>query len=65
MEMPSGSFEPRVQAVVEYLSGRMSLSQQNIAEGMAALCHIEVAGGTIPAIQAAVGEALANPVREA
>jgi len=63
--MPSGSFGPRVQAVVGYLSGRMSLSQRDIAEGMAALYHVELAVGTIPAVQAAVSEALANPVTAA
>ena len=60
--MPSGSFGPQVQAVVGYLSGRMSLSQRDIAEGMAALYHVELAVGSIPAVQAAVSEALANPV---
>ena len=64
-EMPSGSFGPRVQAVVGYLSGRMSLSQRDIAEGMAALYHVEMAVGSIPAVQAAVSEALAKPVEAA
>jgi transposase len=64
-EMPSGSFGPRVQAVVGYLSGRMSLSQRDIAEGMAALYHVEMAVGSIPAMQAAVSEALAKPVEAA
>jgi hypothetical protein len=64
-EMPSGSFGPRVQAVVGYLSGRMSLSQRDIAEGMAALYHVEMAVGSIPAVQAAVSEALAKPVAAA
>jgi len=64
-EMPSGSFGPRVQAVVGYLSGRMSLSQRDIAEGMAALYHVEMAVRTIPALQAAVSEALAQPVEAA
>ena len=64
-EMPSGSFGPRVQAVVGYLSGRMSLSQRDIAEGMAALYHVEIAVGSIPAVQAAVSEALAKPAEAA
>ena len=64
-EMPSGSFGPRVQAVVGYLSGRMSLSQRDIAEGMAALYHVEIAVGSIPAVQVAISEALAKPVEAA
>ncbi len=64
-EMPGGSFGPRTQAVVGYLSGRMSLSQRDIAEGMAALYHVEMAVGTISAIQAGVSAALAKPVEAA
>ena len=64
-EIPSGSFGPRVQAVIGYLSGRMSLSQRDIAEGMAALYRVEMALGSIPVVQAAVSEALAKPVEAA
>lgn len=64
-EMPSGSFGPRAQAVVGYLSGRMSLSQRDIAEGMEALFHVEMAVGSVSTLQTAVSQALAKPVDEA
>jgi len=43
----------------------MSLSQRDIAEGMAALYHVEIAVGSIPAVQVAISEALAKPVEAA
>ena len=64
-EMPSGSFGPRAQAVVGYLRGRMSLSQRDIAEGMAALYHVEMAVGSVSTLQTAVSQALATAVEEA
>lgn len=64
-EMPSGSFGPRAQAVVGYLRGRMSLSQRDIAEGMEALYHVEMAVGSVSTLQTAVSQALAKPVAEA
>jgi hypothetical protein len=43
----------------------MSLSQRDIAEGMAALYRVEMALGSIPVVQAAVSGALAKPVEAA
>ena len=63
--MPSGSFGPRVEAVVGYLSGRMNLSQRDIAEGMEALYHVEMALGSVSRLEAAVSQALEQPVEAA
>lgn len=64
-EMPTGSFGPRVEAVVGYLSGRMNLSQRDIVEGMAALYHVEMALGSVSSLEAAVSQALKQPVEAA
>ena len=64
-EMPPGSFGPRVEAVVGYLSGRMNLSQRDIAEGMEALFHVEMALGSVSSLETAVSQALAQPVEAA
>lgn len=64
-EMPTGSFGPRVEAVVGYLSGRMNLSQRDIVEGMAALYHVEMALGSVSSLEAAVSQALEQPVAAA
>lgn len=64
-EMPPGSFGPRVQATVGYLTGRMGVSQRDVEEGMEALFHTQISLGSIPALEQAVSEALAKPVVEA
>jgi transposase len=43
----------------------MSVSQRDIAEGMEALYHVEMAVGSVSTLQTAVSEALAKPVDEA
>jgi len=64
-DMPMGSFGPRLQATVGYLGGRMGMSQRDIEEALDTLFHTELSLGSVPAQQAAVSAALAQPVAEA
>ena len=62
--MPSGSFGPRVQATVGYLTGRIGASQREVHEIFATLYQMEVSVGSIGALEQAVSAALAIPVAE-
>ena len=64
-DMPTGSFGPRVEATVGYLSGRIGMSQRDVQEVMEAVFQTEIGLGTIPALERRVSEALAGPVEEA
>lgn len=64
-DMPPGSFGPRLQATTGYLSGRMGMSDRDVEESLDALFHTELGLGSVPAQQAAVSAALAEPVAEA
>jgi len=63
--MPTGSFGPRVQATVGYLTGRIGASQREVQEILATLCQTDVSVGSIGAVAQAVSAALATPVAEA
>jgi transposase len=63
--MPTGSFGPRVQATVGYLTGRIGASQREVQDILAALYQTEVSVGGIGALEQAVSAALAAPVVEA
>ena len=63
--MPAGSFGPRVQATVGYLTGRIGASQREVQDILATLCQTEVSVGSIGALEQAVSAALATPVAEA
>jgi transposase len=63
--MPEGSFGPRVQATVGYLTGRIGASHREVQEILATLCQAEVSVGSITALAQAVSTALATPVAEA
>jgi len=63
--MPTGSFGPRVQATVGYLTGRIGASQREVQEILATRYQTEVSGGGIGALEQAVSTALAPPVQEA
>jgi transposase len=63
--MPMGSFGPRVQATVGYLTGRIGASQREVQDMLATLCQTEVSVGSIGALEQAVSAALAAPVAEA
>ena len=63
--MPMGSFGPRVQATVGYLTGRIGASQREVQDILATLCQTEVSVGSITALEQAVSSALGTPVAEA
>jgi transposase len=63
--MPAGSFGPRVQATVGYLTGRIGASQREVRDILATLCQTEVSVGSIATLEQAVSTALATPVAEA
>jgi transposase len=63
--MPVGSFGPRVQATVGYLTGRIGASQREVRDILATLCQTEVSVGSIATLEQAVSRALATPVAEA
>ena len=65
VDMPSGSFGPRVQATVGYLTGRMGVSQRDVEEAMDALFHTDLALGSVSALEQNVSAALNQPVKEA
>lgn len=64
-EMPSGSFGPRVQATVGYLTGRIGASQRDVEEMMETVFHTDMGLGSIPALEQQVSAALAEPMEEA
>jgi transposase len=64
-DMPAGEFGPRLQATIGYLSGRMGMSQRDLTEMMEAVFHTDVALGSIPALETAVSDALAQPIADA
>lgn len=61
-ELPDGSFGPRVQATVGYLTGRLGISQWDVEEVMESLFHTDVSLGSVSALEQAVSAALAQPV---
>jgi transposase len=63
--MPMGSFGPRVQATVGYLTGRIGASQREVQDLLATLWQTDVSVGGIGALEQAVNAALAAPVVEA
>jgi transposase len=63
--MPTGSFGPRVQATVGYLTGRMGASQREVQDLLATLYQTEISVGGVGALEQAVSAALAGPVTEA
>src|SRR5215510_884487 len=63
--MPMGSFGPRLQATVGYLTGRIGASQREVQDILATLYQTEVSVGGIGAVEQAVSAALAAPVAEA
>src|SRR4029434_6031280 len=63
--MPSGSFGPRVQATVGFLTGRLGASQREVQDLLATVCHTAVSVGSVAALEQAVSAALATPVAEA
>ncbi len=63
--MPPGSFGPGLHATVGYLTGRVGMSQREVQEVLAAVCHTEVSVGSIATLEHVVSTALAGPVAAA
>src|SRR5262245_25111124 len=63
--MPTGSFGPRVQATVGYVTGRRGASQREVQALLATLSQTESSVGGVGALEQAVSAALAGPVTEA
>ena len=63
--MPPGCFGPNAQALIGYLSGRLGASQRDVAEILTDLFGVNIALGSISAVQQRVSEALAAPVAAA
>ena len=63
--MPTGSFGPRVQATVGYLTGRIGASQREVQDILATLWQTDASVGGIGALEQAVSVALAAPIAEA
>jgi hypothetical protein len=61
-DMPSGDFGPRLQATIGYLSGRMGMSQRDLAETMTAVFHTDISLGSISAAETIVSEALSASI---
>lgn len=64
-EIPAGSFGPRLQALVGYLTGRIGVSQRDVTEILYTLFHTELSLGSIPAQEDQVSAALAAAVQAA
>jgi len=64
-DMPSGGFGPRAHATVGYLTGRLGVSQRDVEEVLETVFHADLGLGSIPALEQAVSDALAQPVAEA
>jgi transposase len=63
--MPAGSFGPRAQATVGYVTGRMGVSQRDVEEMLETVFHTDLSLGSIPALEQDVSAAVAQPVAEA
>ncbi len=61
-DMPSGSFGPRVQATVGYLTGHIGARQRDVEEMLDTLFHTDLSLGSIPAQEDQVSAALAEPI---
>jgi transposase len=60
--IPAGSFGPRVQATVGYLTGRIGVSHRDVEEVLQTLFHTNLSWGSVPAQEDQVSAALAEPV---
>ena len=63
--VPQRAFGPRLQALVAVLSGTYRLSKRNIQQLLADCFGVELALGSISALEQATSEALQEPVAEA
>ena len=63
--MPTGSFGPRAQATVGYVTGRLGVSQRDADELLETVFHTDLSLGSVPALEQDVSAAVAQPVAEA
>ncbi len=63
--VPAGAFGPRLQATVALLSGVYRLSKRSVESVLSDFFHIRISLGSICACEAAVSEALSEPVAQA
>jgi hypothetical protein len=64
VDMPPGSFGPRAQALIGYLTGRIGASQRDVEEVLETVFHTPISLGSIPAQEDQVSAALAEPVND-
>jgi transposase len=64
-DMPSGSFGPRAQAIVAYLTARLTASHRDVAEAMEVLHGIKLSLGSVSALQHRVSQSLQTVVEQA
>jgi transposase len=64
-ETPKGSFGPRAQALVAFLTGRIGASQRDVAEVLQTVYGLKISLGRVPAIQKQVSVALEQAVQAA
>ena len=64
-DMPSGSFGPRTQAIVAYLTARLTASHRDVAEAMDVLHGIKLGLGSVSAVQQRVSQSLQAIVEQA
>ena len=62
--MPSGSFGPRTQATLGYLSGRFGVSKRDMQEIMGTIFRTDISLGSVPAQERCVSTVLEKPVQE-
>jgi transposase len=63
--MTRGSFGPRAEAIVAFLTGRLGCSHRDVVEAMATLHGLELGLGTVAGLEQRVSDALAEPVKAA
>jgi transposase len=61
--MPKGSFGPRTQATLGYLSGRFGISKRDTQEILQTIFSTDISLGSIPAQERCVSQALEKPVQ--
>jgi transposase len=64
-DMPTGSFGPRAQTVVAYLTARLTASHRDVAEAMEVVHGINMSIGSVSALQHRVSQSLQAVVEEA
>lgn len=64
-DMPGGSFGPRAEAIVAFLTGSLGCSHRNVVEAMKTLHGLELSLGSVAAIEQRISTALEKQVEAA